>query len=1360
MSGGLLMTFNVTSLNSTSTLLQSQQIDGQTIILWMKVVSGGYTLNLGLNSGSAFITTSTLAFNTEHTVGISYSSTGTIAMTLDGTQTGTSQSYLNYFPNFASTPSLINSNSIAFNGYIDQLLLFNAPPSIVTPPPTTNNLNTLSANPTSVASALGTITNGSSILPSHLETVTSNLVTSAFATGSFLANSITVYSDGTTTNSSVSGRGIQIGDMIVGLNVPSNAMVNAISNSGTVYYTSATGSGNSLNFSNLSSKEVVAFVHPTNYSTTSNAQTTGNTLGVSSTSGVEIGDNVYGLGIPASTTVSSFINANTISISNSITIAASIPLNTPINFVHPSNTQNLIAQTSTSSGIGASTLTLFSTAGIQVGDIVTGANLSSQAVTGLSGNTITLSSPIGSAVQAGNSLNFFHALSPSGISPGVGGSYPFTTLIQSNSGVLNVSNTTGVIAGDYLFSATGVIAGNFQVQSVGSTSLTLNSNNPPNLSSSTLVLSHPDVLVLNANLSASSTTLNFNSTPTVNGFPGSSTLTGNGVMVGDFITGNNIPSGDKVVSVGSNSLVLSIAPSVSMSWASPVTLIHPAAPNIQLITINSTSTGSNTSFVPGDIIKISYPNSSNDSSGSYATSAIYTVQNSDLGVGGNSSAQTCANVVTSILNQFPTLGVFNLIPGPLSNTIELVPNQVSLATSGQYPVVTVQSIDSAGIDENNVTDYFNFSNLSNASNVLGTNGSSSMLGQANFYYANSSPALSITSTTYSGALSNGLNGSTVLHGPVYAQLSSFASPQTVLATGSGTGSTITVSSLSSGSILVGDIVNDNSNPSFISNCSVSSINGGIITLLGNISSSFNSDSLTFTHSPSTTSGLSETFYIYADPGYANSTSLNSLGFTLTVPNSTGTVTNITSLLSGTIAQQNITSDASNNYATFQWASVNGITDFSQPVASVTLTTPAMSPAVSPGIFATVSNASFNNVSINNSFFKPVGSNLATTVQAFLNPQVYSLTGHVYIQYNNNSTNPTTYFSATQNQTTMPGTDIDYVVQSAPYYVNDTNQSQYTYLNLNLNTYTAPFSQVTATSPSANLNLDIVASTTTKGAYSFVIDVPSNASNVVFTPNPAFAVTTNSSSGHLVTISGQYTPPLNSASSQPILGTLNTNLNNTFNAGGQFTIDSVITPNSNPTALNSTNVQSLYFGATETNSNGQYNISNLPAGQMTLYPLNNASMANYSAININDAMAAMSIAAGLGVPQGLGKSSSTTVLPSDFISSDWNKDGTVTAADVLGILNYYVSVNKSPTALSFSYFPAQNNSLSNSPESVANVVVPAISTFQTNLSNMVVNATGVVAGDYVYGGSNSISLSTGNAQTLDIVGVLNGNVVSY
>jgi len=1396
MSGGALITVNPSAQTPgyTETLIQ-----GQAQALTLVFDSNGYfTFNLNV-PGAYPLVSQSYRVNTEHSVGLSYdTSSGQVIMVVDGaavTNSPTTASFtsnppapylaLGSFSNAVSTPG-------NFNGFIDQLLLFNAPQ-------TSDTLVRLTSDPKSVLTALSTTSVGSVVLPSHLETATTATVTTVYATGILGQNFITTYADGTSTNSTISSRGVQIGDTISGMNIPSNAVVNAINSSGAVYYTSITSSANSSNFSNLSAKEVVAFVHPGNFSTSVSTQSTGTTLNVASVNGIEIGDTVSGKNISTGISVVAITGPNSVTLSIPILISAPVSQGTAVNFMHQSALSNLQAQTSSASTSGASTLNVYSSAGIQIGDIVSDAYniLTPETVTGISGTTLTLSSPnvsslnVAGVIPINDTLTFVHPLSPSGIPLAVGSSYPFVTASTSNAAVVSVLSATGVLAGDYVFGAN--IANNTKVQNIGTDgsnnpTLTLSAS-PANsiTSSSTLVLSHPDVLSLNGTVSSSSATLSFTQPVTVNTFTGAATLAGDGVMVGDYVAGPNIPIGDKVIAVNGNTVTLSNVPTGIIAGNSTFTFTHAAAPNIQLITIGTTATSTNVSYQAGDVIRITVPTSLTDT-----TTLNYTVQSGDIASGANSAFLTCANITQAILTLFPNAGVFNLEPGPLSNTIELIPTQVSAASSGLFPLVSVQTLDSAQINENAVTDYYNFSNLSSSSNVLGANGYSSALGQASFYNGSGYLASAVTSTTYTGSTATGLNSSSILHGPVYAQMASFVAPSTVSTTGTLTnGTNLVVSSPSSGAIQVGDLITDLTSSAISTNLlsdTVLAVNGNNITL-SKSASSFTADSLVFTHTQSTTttatatqnsssmtwtsspgvqvgvqvgdivvdtthpsftaglkvstvglnsvtlsgaitaafsgdtisfvhSGITETFNLYADPGYIAGSALSAVGFTLKVPTTQAVITNITPLLSGTIAQQNLALDGSN--ATFQWASVNGVADMSQPLASVTLTTQSNNVASI--------NATLSNLSINNNFYKAVGSTLPSSVTTNLTGQVYSLSGFVYSQYNSNASTPPTSYSVDPSKIPMPGTDFDYVVQGGPG----------SDIFLSLNTYTVPPVAVTPTNPNANINLDVVAQTASKGTYSLVVNLPNNASNVVFTPSAAFSVSTNISNGHLLTISGQYSP--SNLSAAPILGTINVTLNNELNKGSQFSIDSVSTP-TNVSGIG----QALYFGTAETNASGQYSINNLPAGQMSFHPFNNPGMAQSTALSVNDALAAMSIAAGLGVPQGQGKvsGSAANLLPSDFVAADWNHDGTVTAADALGILSYYVSVNKNPSAMTYSYLPAQSNSLAISTESVSNVSTPAITPFMTNLNIL-----------------SAVPLNTGGAQTLDLVGALSGNIVAF
>jgi hypothetical protein len=151
------------------------------------------------------------------------------------------------------------------------------------------------------------------------------------------------------------------------------------------------------------------------------------------------------------------------------------------------------------------------------------------------------------------------------------------------------------------------------------------------------------------------------------------------------------------------------------------------------------------------------------------------------------------------------------------------------------------------------------------------------------------------------------------------------------------------------------------------------------------------------------------------------------------------------------------------------------------------------------------------------------------------------------------------------------------------------------------------------------------------------------------------------------------------------------------------------------------------------------------GQLSLNVYNNTAQAalKVSNVSLNDAMSALSIAAGKGVVSSTTVGTATTLDVSDFVAADFNKDGKVTAADSLAILQYFVNYsNMNSAPLTYSYFPSsQQGSVGPGKVGVGNSVAPSFSVISTNI-----NAT------------NSTVLNFGGSQTLDIVGVLQGDVI--
>jgi len=1238
--GGILLTVNPSSQNAgfTETLIL-----GQALSLYL-VFNGSSQCRFAIiPSGSNPIYSPWFSVGTEHTLGISYDLINSnVVLALDGSAQTTSVNFLGATTSpFLTLASYSSGVSVpgTYNGFIDQLAIFNAPIS-------SDLLEKFTSDPVGFSNALSSTVAGSTYIPGHVESINIVYATLAYATSTVGSFNLTLYPDASNSNLS-NARGVQVGDSLQGLYIPTNATVTAISSAGIVSFSTPNGLGTLSNFNSLNNKNLITFLHSkvTSFSTTAQYSGTSIPIPISSINQIQIGDSISGVNVPLGETVIGFTNNGSAILSLPISSLIPIPSGVNLAFTHPAVLVNTNAQVSNDSTPGSNTVKVVSTQGIQVGDIVSGSVnlLTNEIVTGINGNILTLNSNNTSSLgqlgslTAGEILSFRHPNASYSQTSSINSPYPFTTAISNFGSTITVSGVTGILTGDFVNGPS--LVPNTKVVAINSTnpaSITLSSAPTSAISSpKTFSFTHPNVISTSEDNSvpSSGSILTLNS---------STNLGGAGINVGDFVTGSNIPYADTVIAIGNYTVTLRQTPSSVITGGAALSFIHPASPNVALIYINSSSTASNSSFAINDVISLQIPNGTNSST----TTLSYTVSASDVVPLGNTNAgtQSIANIVQSIIKNNPTVGNFNLVPGPTYNCIELVPNIQNLDNSYIFPLPKSQSLDSFGIDENQVTDYFNFSQVTSALNVTGSNGSSAATGLATFYNSLGNPSSAATATLYSGALPS-TAPKTVVHGPVYLELLGF----------------------------------ENKN--------------GLIT---------------------------QTVSVYADQGFALSGNLSAIGFTLNVPVNQATILSLLPLLNGTISQSNISNLGAS--ATYQWASSAGISNFTLPIATLTMT--LTSPQVN------TINGTLTNLSMNDVFYKAEGSTLATQVVTDINSQYFNISGTFFSQYNNLKGTPfvssDAIYSIDANKIPMPYTDLNYVVLG----------NAACDILMNLNTFTTPLTAVNNKNPNITISIDILAQTATKGKYSFTVNLPSNASNATFKPSTAFSPSLNNTNGHLLNLSGTYTP--NATGGLAVIGTLSVTLNNEMNTGSQFSIDSVSTP-SNTSAIG----QSLYFGAAETNAQGKYKISNIPQGQISFFPFDNPTLADPNLISINDALATLGIASGRGLPSPGGKAPIplSALIPSDYNAADFNKDGVITASDALGILSFYVSSSKNPNALSYTYLAALNN-ISATPESVTNVVLPSISPFNTGSFY----TTGVLA--------------NGGEQVIDFVGVLNGNVVSF
>jgi hypothetical protein len=340
----------------------------------------------------------------------------------------------------------------------------------------------------------------------------------------------------------------------------------------------------------------------------------------------------------------------------------------------------------------------------------------------------------------------------------------------------------------------------------------------------------------------------------------------------------------------------------------------------------------------------------------------------------------------------------------------------------------------------------------------------------------------------------------------------------------------------------------------------------------------------------------------------------------------------------------------------------------------------------------------SNMSVNSTFFTQTGTTLPLVISAPLDAERYSATGVVQQVFTN--TTP----SSPQTSYAQASTVVGYEVFGA-----QTNPA----VRLDIkDTYAA----TKTSAPNASVQLDIIANSlpTVGSKFSMVVNLPSNATGATLTAAPGVTLVTTTSllSGTQFKVEGTYVAPAGVTTTTPTLGTIAMTLVNEHKAGSDFSI-SDLTFNG-ATAVG----RSLYFGLAESNSSGALNILNLPKGEMVMKvfdnPLALTSAASLSSfITIEDARAVMTIASGKNNGALNASTPGTPWLPSDYIAADWDKNGAVSAADALAMLNYILATDKSTTTLDYIYIDLAANTLAKSPMSVSSVVVPPIAKVDTH-----------------------------------------------
>ena len=1308
MTGGVFLTINPSAgvAGSVATLIKGE---AATLSIEYNMANSAQFRFTLTPLGSTTMSSQWLSVGSEHSVGVSYDTTsGVTILSADGSDNTTVANYaitsataFNQHTVFASNAMGANDliTTPTYNGVIDQVTTFNSAPSAAL-------LNTLTADPVGAASSMST----------HLETQTVALA--SVNTGIHIRQG-TSASDATPQVI----YGIATDDVVTDSThpsyIPANTKVSSIASSGTITFNQSIGTTDvpvtdTLVFTHSTSvSKLVTFPIPSPLSVLTGIST-----------GIEAGDFVTGFDIPANTTVQK-VNAGSVTLSNSIG-STTITGAENVLFTHVASTANV---TSTGATLHhANTIYVNSLAGIQIGDIaISGAN---------NANVPAMDHVIGFDKSTGIVTLEMQTIETTP------GQYDVTFVHSS------AANAPGAPGGSGASIVVGPVAGNIQVGDIVTDTATGDIGFTKNLvvtnvSGTNVTLSGAHVTLSGAPLSPVGTdALTFTHTT-------STSTTGSAAALSSVLTlnsGSGVQVGDIVVDVTNNANVYGTGAGLTVS---------------QIKGNSVTLSGTVPNAFTGDTLSFVHPPATTSSSPAYTVVPPAT--------SGTTTTVLGYQLAADLTPQGTTKLYLNSTNGILANDWVTGPN----IPAGDF-VASVTDGDSLVLNSGTtltdpVGSKFTFTHPTN-SNVQVVTISTNATGTVSYHAGNT-----ITITANVDANTQASATYTVATGDL--DPTSIANTETNIATSfvnanpsigafnlivgkaagtinlvpqTGTAQVLPLATVTeSNSVGINEnIIADFYNFSNIKTAAptVTGANGGTAytydsagahaTTVASVSYAGAPVSLATpqAHGPiyaelSSLDGTTAIYNLFVDGSMVSNGVLNSAGLTINVPTTQATINSVTPSAAGTISQVN---NSGNGSISYQWASNAGVKDFTQPIGQISL---SLNSTAINSVSATVTNMSVNS----KNFMDPVQS-VPMLETSTLNSQVYSVSGHIFDQFNPNGayglTSDGTAWAQYTTQVALPNNDFSYTVAGSATS------------DLKLSVEQANLSPVTQAAPNAAIALDLVASSmpaawsTAKAMpFTVTIDVPSNATGVTFTPTSGVTLTSSASTvGHTLTLSGTYTAPGGKgavATSTPTLGTLNATLMNEFNNGGQFSMDTVSINGNAATG------QSLYFGMGETDANGAYSIANLPVGSVSIKPFNNVSQVNPSSITVDDVLAVMTIAAGKGVPAGLGQviGASTNLLPSDYVAADFNNDGQVTAADALSMLNYIVSVNKS-AAPAYVYMSASGNALVNTAETATAVVAPALTAVPTNLSP-----------------ANAV-LVTGTNKVIDIIGVLPGNVVSY
>ena len=336
--------------------------------------------------------------------------------------------------------------------------------------------------------AVGSIVTGIGIPPGAGAVITA-LTNTASATPTAIT---TKGSAVLTVVSSVSN--LALGQPITGTNVPANSYISALGTNTITFTnpTAATASGSTT-------------VSPTGYVTSGSATITG----LSSVSGLIVGQVITGTGIPSGATILSPIGTTTITISAPATLTSQVV-----------TTGSLTAGSPTVSGVS-------SIAGVIIGQPITGTGIAAGTnITAVTASSITMSANATASTPAQTVL--------------------FTGIATSGSAVLTAVSSVAGLAVGQLIAGTGIPVG-ATIASITSTSVTMSAKATASSTVTPVAITTSGSNILT---SVSSVT---------------------GLLVGQAITGTGIPTGATIMAIGTTTVTMSANATATITSAETVT---------------------------------------------------------------------------------------------------------------------------------------------------------------------------------------------------------------------------------------------------------------------------------------------------------------------------------------------------------------------------------------------------------------------------------------------------------------------------------------------------------------------------------------------------------------------------------------------------------------------------------------------------------------------------------------------------------------------------------------------------------------------------------------------------------------------